>query len=256
MGTFYNGANCDIYIGKGAGKMLLEDISNAKNKVCIISPYLSAVLIKKLISLHTKGINIHLITTDTIEDFDGGYEKNIHKLIKQHQIKDIEADNIRNKWIYISKVLLYCIIGLTLTLIVIAYFYKETKILYGGIPLLILFLIREFLQNKIKNKRIFNYQYSQLFPFKVFLSRKEAYIRSNTFIHGKVYIIDDTIAYMGSLNFTSSGVKGNYETRIKTTDYSAVKKIADEFNDLFHNSGLPERNIQLWGQELYKEPIN
>ena len=25
MGTFYNGANCDIYISKGAGKKLLYD---------------------------------------------------------------------------------------------------------------------------------------------------------------------------------------------------------------------------------------
>ena len=27
---FYNGAKCDIYIGKGAGKKLLNDIRNAK----------------------------------------------------------------------------------------------------------------------------------------------------------------------------------------------------------------------------------
>ncbi len=92
MGTFYNGANCDIYIGKGAGKKLLDDISIAKRNVKLISPYLSPFLIKELIYLYTKGINIHLITTDNIEDFYGSYEKNIHKLINQHQIKDLEAE--------------------------------------------------------------------------------------------------------------------------------------------------------------------
>ena len=34
------------------------------------------------------------------------------------------------------------------------------------------------------------------------------------------------------------------------------KKISDEFNNLFHHSGLPERDIQQWGKTLYSEFIN
>ena len=256
MGTFFNGAHCDIYIGKGAGKKLLEDINNAKRTVKIISPYLSPFLIKELIYLYTKGISIHLITTDTIEDFYGSYEKNIHKLIRQHQIKDVEAEKTRNKWIDIKKILLYCIIGLTITLLMSVYFYRDIKLLYGIIPILLLILFRNFYKNKIKNYRIFNYKYSQLFPFKVFVSPDKVDTYKNTFIHGKIYIIDDEIVYMGSLNFTGSGTKENYETRIRTTDNNAVIKIVEEFNDLFYHSGLPERDIQYWGKELYNEPIN
>ena len=37
MRTFFNGANCDIYIGQGAGKKLLDDITNAKRSVKIVS---------------------------------------------------------------------------------------------------------------------------------------------------------------------------------------------------------------------------
>lgn len=69
-------------------------------------------------------------------------------------------------------------------------------------------------------------------------------------------IIDDEIAYMGSLNFTASGTKENYETRIRTTDPEAMSVIVKEFDDLFFHSGLPERDIQYWGSQLYKEPIN
>lgn len=79
---------------------------------------------------------------------------------------------------------------------------------------------------------------------------------SDTFIHGKIYLIDDSVAYLGSLNFTSSGTKHNYETRIKTTDKQAILKIRDEINDLFNNSNLAERDIQIWGKELYQESIN
>jgi phosphatidylserine/phosphatidylglycerophosphate/cardiolipin synthase-like enzyme len=255
MGTFYNGANCDIYIGKGAGKKLLEDISNAKHTVRIVSPYLSPFLIKELICLYKKGININLITTDTIEDFYGAAEKNMHKLILQHQLKDLEAEKIRNNWIDLTKILLSCIIGITLALAWIAYFYQEIKIIYGIIPLVLIYLLRNFYKNKIKNKKIFNYTYSQLFPFKVFVSRENS-VANTTFIHGKIYVIDDEIVYMGSLNFTGNGTRGNYETRIRTTDNEAVIKIVNEFNNLFYRAGLPERDIQFWGRELYAEPIN
>ena len=79
---FYNGANCDLYIGKGSGKKILKDLDNATKSVKIISPYLSPWLIKKLIDLNFKGIHIDLITSDNIED---DHEKNIVQLIHQNR---------------------------------------------------------------------------------------------------------------------------------------------------------------------------
>ena len=48
----------------------------------------------------------------------------------------------------------------------------------------------------------------------------------------------------------------NYETRIRTEDLNAIKRIKEEFNQLMNHSRLPERDIQMWGKQLYKEPIN
>ncbi|CAM4343715.1 phospholipase D-like domain-containing protein [Flavobacterium terrigena] len=256
MGTFINGVNCDIYIGKGAGKKLLDDIKNAKHSIKITSPYLSPSLVKHLIELNSEKKNIHLITTDTIEDYENSYRKNIHELIKQHQIKDEAAEKIRNKWIDSTKFILFGIIGFSLTLLLTTYFYRELKLLYGIIPIILAILVFKFYQNKIKQKRIYNYHYSQLFPFKVFISPRNNNAYKNRFIHGKIYIIDDEIVYMGSLNFTKSGTEDNYETRIRTTDPAAITTILNEFNNLFHHSGLPERDIQQWGKILYTETIN
>ncbi len=75
MSGFFNGANCDLYIGKGAGKNLLNDINSASESVKIVSPYLSPFLIKELIGLSKRNINIELITTDKLEDFYGDYKK-------------------------------------------------------------------------------------------------------------------------------------------------------------------------------------
>ncbi|MBL6643252.1 MAG: phospholipase D family protein [Flavobacteriaceae bacterium] len=205
------------------GKKLLNDIRSARKSIRIVSPYLSPLLISELINFRKRNLEVELITTDNIEDFYGNYVKNILQLIIQNRETNIEAVEKREKWSGISKILTYINIGL----------YK----------------------NKIKNKRIYFYWYSQLFPFKVYMSPNTTDM-SDTFIHGKICLIDDQIAYLGSLNFTASGTKHNYETRIRTTDPKAIKEIKEEFNQLLNHSNLPERDIQYWGKQLYKEPIN
>lgn len=255
MGTFYNNAVCDIYIGKSAGKKLMEEIRSAKRNVKIISPYLSPFLIKELIFLHSKGIGISLITTDGIEDFYGNYDRNINKLIIQNKHIDEEAKASRDNLIALSRTLLLTILGLSVVVLSLVFLLKEWRLFYGFALVILLFLIRDFTVKKIKNKRIYNYTYRQLFPFKVFVSPdKKSFNR--TFIHSKIYIIDNEIAYLGSLNFTGNGVKENHETRIRTTDHNAVGKIVEEVDHLFFNSNLDERNIQFWGRQLYPEPIN
>jgi phosphatidylserine/phosphatidylglycerophosphate/cardiolipin synthase-like enzyme len=252
---FYNGANCDIYIGKGAGRKLLNDMRNAKKSIKVVSPFLSPFLIKELINFKKRNLEVELITTDNIEDYFGKYQKNIHKLIIQNREVDKGAVEKREKWKEISKILSYINFGLVVVLIAIAYYLKDEKIVFGAIPIVVMFFIIRFYKTKIKNKRIYFYWYSQLFPFKVYKSPDSTNL-SDTFIHGKIYLIDDQIAYLGSLNFTASGTKHNYETRIRTTDPIAVQEIKQELYQLMHHSGLPERNIQYWGKQLYREPIN
>ena len=255
MGMFYNGANCDIYIGKGAGKRLLNDIRNARKSVRIVSPYLSPFLITELINIRKRNLEVELITTDNIEDFYGSYVKNIHKLINQNRDIDNLAVEKRQNWKRISNILTYIGFGLLTILIGIYYYIKDTKIAFGLIPIFIIFLIIKFYKIKVKNKRIYTYWYSQLFPFKVYMSPSKNEL-SDTFIHSKIYLIDDQIAYLGSMNFTSSGTKYNYETRIRTEDPNAIKEIKEEVFQLMNHSSLPERDIQLWGRQLYSEPIN
>ncbi|MDQ1097267.1 MULTISPECIES: phospholipase D family protein [Chryseobacterium] len=256
MGTFYNNAVCDIYIGRSAGAKLIQDIRNAKKNVKIVSPYLSPSLIKELIFLHNKGIEISLITTDEIEDFYGN-EKNINKLIIQEQQVDEDAKQSYDSLKNLSGILLFVMIGLAIVLIPLIFFLQQPKFGFGFIAVVLLFLIRNYIVGEIRNKKIYHYTYRQLFPFKVFVSPGQGSGSINkTFIHSKIYLIDDEIAYMGSLNFTAKGVKENYETRIRTTDPNAVHKIVEEVNRLLSDSELAERDVQYWGSQLYSEPIN
>lgn len=75
-------------------------------------------------------------------------------------------------------------------------------------------------------------------------------------IHGKVYIIDDHIAYLGSLNFVGSGAKYNYETRVRIADVDAVQKTDNDFEELYHNETLAFVGIEEWEFFIFPEPEN
>ncbi|WP_294287379.1 phospholipase D family protein [uncultured Chryseobacterium sp.] len=253
MGIFYNNAVCDIYIGKSAGVKVMQDIRSARRNVKIVSPYLSPVLIKELIDLHSRGIQIRLITSDEIEDFYG-YDKNIHKLIIQHKHVDEKAKEIRDNLLSLSGTLLFAMIGLGVVLLPLMYLLNNFKLAYGFIAVILMFFVRDAVVKKIKKTKVYHYTYKQLFPFKVFVSPNSGNATHKTFVHSKIYIIDDEIAYIGSLNFTKSGMRDNHETRIRTTDPEAVAKIIEEVKEVFYHSRLPERDIQFWGSQLYEEP--
>ena len=252
---FLNNTNCDVYIGTGAGKKLMEDIENARCSVKILSPFLSPFLVRKLIDLHYKGIHVQLITTDTIEDFYGDRKRNIHELIHQHIHIDREAEALRNRWKKIRQVVNWSMIICIGILGYLALEVKDIRALGVLIPIALLFLTGQFLKSKINGKRVFSYTYEQLFPFKVVVAPDKAGF-NDLYLHGKVYLIDDKIAYLGSLNFTASGTKSNYETRIRLSDKASVQKIVDEFDRLLSDEKLSEVCIQSWGNLLYQEPIN
>ncbi len=252
---YYNGVKCDIYVGTGAGSRLLKDINNAEKSIKIVSPFLSPSLVKHLIRLYERNIDIELITTNNIEDYHGDYEKNIHKLIIQNRIVDTEAEEKRNNWIEFAKKLLFINIGIFIMLIVLAFLLQEFMLTIGAIPVIILYIVRKSYLKKIQNKKIYNYRYTKLFPFKVIL-QSDGYSYGEAYIHSKIYIIDNKMAYLGSLNFTKSGTETNHETRVKMRDTEVIKRLNDEIDDLFENEELPEVSVNFWGSQLYPEPIN
>lgn len=250
---YFNQAICDLYIGTGAGKKLMEEIETAKRSVKIVSPFLSPFLVKKLIDLHYRGVEVQLITMDTIEDFYGDRQKNIHQLIIQDRSIDENSKALRLKWISIKRWLYFFLIVMILVLGVIAYSMQDRMALWGGIPLLLVWLLIRNYTSKIRNAKIYKYSYRKLFPFRVFTT-PEGNSYSHPFVHGKLYLIDDGIAYLGSLNFTGNGTKNNYETRVRMSDIKLVKELVAEFDSLFHNEDYMEKEMAEWGRELYEEP--
>jgi len=251
MAIARNNVMCDIYIGSGAGRLFLEELDTAEHSIKIVSPYLSPSIIKKLIDYkNNKNLDVQLITVDNLEDFYGDYDKNIHKLIQQKRHTDGEMEKKRNKFLKYEKILKY-FSWITLLSFSTLYYLGKVPLSFSLIPISAL-VTKWLIGNINSNMRIYHYSYHQLFPFVVY-----ANTYSNTFIHSKIYIIDDKIAYLGSLNFTKSAAKENHETRIRTEDKKALEGIKVEFENLMENKyNLPYLNIEEWGKLLYSEPIN
>lgn len=261
MSVYQNDVPCDLYIGRGAGKKLLEEIKSAEKSVRVISPYLSPHLTEELIKLHEEGREIELITMDRIEGSKKDSDAVIKQLIRQVRETDREALHRRDGWRDFAKILkniAWSLAGFTGGLALILRTYKDFRFLPSLVLLLLFIYLAGRYREKTRNLRVYTYSYKKLFPFMVYFSPYTLQRKRNGsfMIHSKIFLIDDRIAYLGSVNFTRAGTKDNHETRTRTIDPEAVAKIKKEFDALMHHEELPFLDIQSVGKELYAEPPN
>lgn len=231
----------DIYIGRGAGKRLKEDLDRATRSVKIVSPYLTPSYVEDLLKLANKGVSITLITSNDVEKGDGNYSSLTHTdLIKQKRHTDEKEKELRKKGMK------YSLFGGAIPLLLFFLNYY----IYAIVTLAIVgFVFYEFYKKKI-------YSYSYFSPIKLKVVPDEYHDRKNGkyLIHSKVYVIDDRIAYLGSVNYTHKAFKYNYETITKVTSQKAVEDISKEVDRLFLDKETFEKDIEEWGKTLYPEP--
>ena len=245
----------DIYIGKGAGKMILEDMLKAKRSIRVMSPYLSAGLIDILLERLRFGVHIELVTSDDIEDHKHA-DKNCYHIIKQHKHVDEELKNKKQffHWVGIGLMIVFGFFAATKLSGVLSPSIELPDIIQFSV-FAILALIGRFTWKHADGINFWYYSYSSLFPIKIFYSyfSRKKHDRSKAFnLHSKLYIIDDRIAYLGSVNFTRSGCSFNHETRIRITDPEAIHQLKEEFEELLSNDYYNHRSVDEWGRELYE----
>ena len=259
MSRTINNVTGDIYIGKGSGKMIMEDMLTAKKSIRVMSPYLSAKLVDVLLDRFKLGISIELVTSDEIEDHKHTDDKNCYKIIRQHTHVDEQLKSRKQllHWTGISLMFLFGLIALMKLPVLFSGSVEFSNMIQFAV-FASLTLFGEYLWKHARRMQFWYYSYSSLFPIKIFysyFSRKNT-DRSKAFsLHSKLYIIDDRIAYLGSVNFTRSGQLFNHETRIRITDPVAIKQLKEEFNELLYNDYYNHRSENEWGRELYEGEV-
>ena len=230
-----------IYIGKEAGKEIHEKIRNAKKSVKIVSPYLSADYLKDLVHLHKKDVKIALITCDKIED-SAYSDFKTQDLIKTEKIYDEKSGKLKN-FLFKSFILLF-ILSIISIIPYIAGFQAFWLLILAFIILSISII------SFVSSKLILDYsiKYEPIFRIKVFDSHSGKNPRSTELIHSKIFVIDEEIAFLGSVNFTYSGFKTHYETTIKVEDKSTVRSISEEVERLYSSKELRAKSVEEWAR--------
>ena len=256
-----NNVSSDFYVGIGAGTKLLKDVREAQNSVKIVSPFLSKDLVNDLILSTKNNIKVELFTMDKIEDDVN--KNNLKNLIIQNRIinQDLLKKCLLN--IKINKFLNFLFLCSLVTIFIFLYKKISSKYILTLISGSIFILLYVFSNNiKNKNAKIYTYTYTPVsnFNFKIFVSpfnKEKKYIGTNRLnIHSKIYIIDSLIAYVGSLNLTSSGTKYNHETRVRTMNSSVVNKFNSLIDSFTQTEDYETIKIEELGQTIYDEKIN
>ncbi|MEQ2129933.1 phospholipase D family protein [Caldanaerobacter subterraneus KAk] len=242
--------NCSLYLGRNAGERIKNYIKNAKKSIKIFSPYFSTELIDLLLEKTASVKDIKLISTLKISELYNPMNLNLlKKIILQKRHVDEDSVNKRKSMYYFA--IAIAIIFIVYIVISAALFSTKGINLFTSTPLIyfLLLIIFLFLRKKITSIRIYTYTYYTPFFIKFIINN------DNVFLHYKLYIIDDSYAFLGSLNFTSSGFFRNYESCITINDENTVKLLSEYF-EYIANSQINEIDISSLGRRLYEEPIN
>jgi phosphatidylserine/phosphatidylglycerophosphate/cardiolipin synthase-like enzyme len=227
----------EIFIGRNAGKDLLYDIKNAKSSIKIVSPYLSADYVKELIKLHKLGKVVTLITCDKILENKPYSDFNIKDLIREEQIFDSVLKLKRKKGMLAFEIIFL----ISLIFIPLSLWFNVFLFFFSTLFLVSLFgFFYFYLINPIK------INYLPIFRIRVFDSTSGDKPWSTELVHSKIFIIDERVAYLGSVNFTYSGFVKHYETLIKIKDISAIRAISEEVERLYSFKDLRAKSVEEW----------
>lgn len=252
---FRDKAGVELYIGQGSGRQLGTEIRGAQKEVWIVSPYIDETSIDELIVLKERGVRVHLLFSELRQE---QYYSVLRRLLERSRnlvTSELPPPLKKQKinWVVIFWVIFFlCFLMALLTVEI------EGRLkLWTSVLLMVSFFIACVAEKYIKTvprsactrTDVYEYHYRPKIDFK--FVRRSGY--SDLFIHSKIYIIDDRVAYVGSMNFTNRGFTRNFETRVRITDVEKVKELTAFVRGLWTDSDIGYHDIRYLGRKAYEE---
>lgn len=240
--------DADLYIGRNAGKQIIQSIRSARKSIKIVSPYVSSDYLDMLLDKHHAGISVSLITSTEIDDGHGSkgmYKKVINQ--NRHTDERIKIKRDKGMKYMVASIIISAAIGAT----GLYFGYHSSMWVWALIPILF------FAYKYFENLTIYSYTYSTPFRFSSIVSPRTGGFQNENYLpHTKAYLIDSKVAFLGSVNFTKSAFRFNYESCIKLTDSKNLKELLGEFEYLIRNYKTNYLDINYMGSKIYPEPKN
>lgn len=241
----------ELYIGRKVGDKIHDAILSAEKSIKIVTPYISSEFVDLLIKRAKESVDISLIISD---DFVGK-DKIRYEIFKKLIVQIRHTNEIKQKRRRIGLALI--LFSYLVTALILIFGFKHTTPFYQYSALLFPLLI--LLHIYFQKMRIYNYTYKHLINFTVTMtpySNPSGFDDDTYLTHAKIFIIDNNLAYVGSMNFTKAGFYYNYESRIKINDHLAVQSMSEEFSYLRENSNTSYLDLNELTKKIYTEPAN
>lgn len=242
----------ELYIGRNAGEKILDEIANAKKSLKIVTPYVSDEFVHILLERVRDGIGVCLILSSDFLDSQFKRAEIYRKIIKQNRQTDVQNLKRRKTGLITAYAGYFC----TIFFLILGFKFDIPHYMFAASFLPLFLAIHIFFYHI----RIYQYSYEQLIKLSVTMSpysvHRAGQDEDKYFTHAKIFIVDEKMAYVGSLNFTKAGFHRNYETRVLFNEPSIVRSISSEFDYLFSNENTNYLDLKDLEKALFNEPAH
>jgi phosphatidylserine/phosphatidylglycerophosphate/cardiolipin synthase-like enzyme len=247
MNAWTASSPADVYVGTDAGSALYEDILRARRSVRVVSPYLGPQLVDLLVGCEGRGIDVRVITAH-----DGSNRRDLASaVVTQTREVDRRRRLLARYGSFLALVLF----------IVSAERYVAGLHAWDGLTAGIAvasMVVIGLLFYGLRRLPIYAYRYGyRLAGLRVVPSPRCYSLGQRSlappFIHAKLYVIDDTQAYLGSVNLTKGGLFHNLEVIVRLRSPEAVAGLARYIDQLFTDALLPAYGPEVWARRHFTE---
>lgn len=240
-------SQADVFVGTGAGSPIYHDIREAQRSVRVISPYLGDHLAEVLLACQERGVAVTAIVSN-----DGG---NARDLARQLVVQDVQLDADRQRLsrygtIFSVVALLVAIALLARAMVARSFPTAASSLLLGLLAILALLFFQRLAiylytyRYRLRGLRVV--PSPRCYPF----AARDA---CPPFVHAKVYVVDDRVAYVGSANFTTSGLFDNLEAMVRLKSSEAVAALGRYVDELYTAGPFPAYPPALWARPFFRE---
>ncbi len=239
-----------VHIGEGVGEKLYADIENAREEVKVVSPYLSVGYLKTLARLERRGVRVTLVTSTDYESAissEGDRREAGRLLVLQRRHTRRRTARLKRVGLPVS--VLVALAGLLMALITFGSpASAPPQALTLGLALLGLSVVAAVALSAL---RAHYYTYESVFErLRVWDGRSSG----APALHAKLYVVDGRVAYLGSANFTVSGLRHNHECLAELEDPEEVGRISREIEALCSEESQPFlTDLSALGRRAYGE---
>jgi phosphatidylserine/phosphatidylglycerophosphate/cardiolipin synthase-like enzyme len=241
-------SQAEVFVGTGAGSPLYHDLKEAARSVRVVTPYLGEHLAEVLLGCQERGVDVKTVVSD-----DGWNTQDLARLLV---VQTARVVPFRQKLARYGSAIAACSVLAAAVLLGGATLDGSVGRLVAAVPLGVL---GGLFWLHCRQLGIYRYAYRyRLEELRVAPSPRslphEPGRSATPFVHAKIYVIDDRVAYLGSANLTTAGLFDNLEAMARLTSPDAVAALGRCIDELVAGGQLPAYPPEAWARRFFREP--